>query len=273
MLNKKAIVLDYGHGGRDSGAYANGVIEKKANLVTGKACKEELEKYDVTVYETRKEDEYLSIEQRCAIANKTNAAYFCSIHHNAGGGDRAETIHSILGGDSKDMAVCIAKELKKSGQDHVKVYDKKGNGNKDYYGVIRGTKMAACIVEVAFLDNINDVQFVDTIEDQKRNGVAIAHGILDEMGIPYKEQSVNKPNNNKEYEKGNYNRKAIIQGTPDGFLNVRKARKDFRDESIIGIFKEGQEITVNYCKDNWFSTWDCKNQEGYISGVYVKLLN
>lgn len=38
------VVLDAGHGGRDSGAVGNGLLEKNLNLKIAKYCKAELEK-------------------------------------------------------------------------------------------------------------------------------------------------------------------------------------------------------------------------------------
>lgn len=185
MRNKNEVILDYGHGGSDSGACANGLKEKELNLVTGKACKKELERYNVKVYETRHSDEYLSLAKRCEIANNTNAKWFVSIHHNAGGGDRGEVIHSFLKGEGLTLANDISKSLKDIGQSIVKVYDKK-HGNRDYYYVINNTKMKANIVEVCFIDNKEDVKIADTKEEQERNGIAIAHGILKTMGISIK---------------------------------------------------------------------------------------
>lgn len=189
-FNKKACVIDIGHGGNDSGAVSGSYKEKDWNLDTGLACIDELKRHNITVYATRTTDKTLSIEQRCNIANQYNAQYFISIHHNAGGGDRGETIHSIYGGEGTQLALNIGEELKTIGQSSIKTYDKK-YGNTDYYGVIRGTKMHSVIVEVCFIDNINDRQIADTVEERKRNGRAIAHGILKQMGISIKEQSNN----------------------------------------------------------------------------------
>lgn len=187
-FNKNACVIDIGHGGNDSGAVSELYKEKDWNLDTGLACIEELKRHNVTVYATRTTDKTLSIEQRCNIANQYNAQYFISIHHNAGGGDRGETIHSIYGGEGTQLALNIGEELRTIGQSNIKTYDKK-YGNTDYYGVIRGTKMHSVIVEVCFIDNVNDRQIADTLEERKRNGRAIAHGILKQMGISVKEQS------------------------------------------------------------------------------------
>lgn len=194
-MSNYEVFLDPGHGGSDSGAVANGVVEKTANLVTALACKEELEFNSVTVHMVRTSDVYVSLSDRTNMANNTNSKYYVSIHHNAGGGDRGEFIHSIYGGAGLTLADSIGNEMRDQLGQQKKVYSKAGtqNKNSDYYHVIRNTKMSAVIVEVCFLDNATDVQIADTVAEQQRNGRVIAHGILKAMGITPKSHSVVNP--------------------------------------------------------------------------------
>lgn len=180
---KKIVIIDVGHGGSDPGASGNGVVEKVANLETALSLKNKLQSLGITVYITRTTDVSLTLSERCVFANniaKNNpgaSIVFISIHHNAGGGDRGEVIHSIYRGDGQELANIIGDELQKHLGQQKKVYEKKGSDNKDYYYVIRNTSMSAIIIEVAFLDNINDVQICDSPEEQRRNGEVIACGV------------------------------------------------------------------------------------------------
>lgn len=189
----KPVFLDYGHGGSDSGACSGGLVEKTMNLVTGEACRKELQKYGVTVYTSRTTDVYVSLNDRTAKANNTDAGYFVSIHHNAGAGDRGEYIHSIFAGEGQKLADSVGNELLNVLGQQKKVYSKQGSSNQDYYHVIRNTKMTAIIVEVCFIDNATDVQIADTVEEQQRNGVLIAHGILKHMGVSISSQGQATP--------------------------------------------------------------------------------
>lgn len=273
MLNNNEVVLDYGHGDSDSGACEGNFKEKVWNYDTGKSCKKELEKYGVIVHETRKGDEYVSLNERCRIANRTNAKWFVSIHHNAGGGDRGEVIHSILEGDGKLLAQDISKELNVVGQSTVKVYDKKGNGNKDYYAVIRGTKMNSVIVEVCFMDNVTDRQIADTKAERERNGIAIAHGILRRMGITPVEN--NSSNNISEgFKKGSYSgRKAKVTVSE---LNVRYDRwvNGVAEPSKVGVLKKGQIVSLEWCENGWISIQGYKGRKGlgYVNSKYLQLI-
>ena len=252
-MSKGTVILDYGHGGSDSGAVTGKHIEKVYNLDTGKACKEELEKYGVTVYETRKGDEYLSIAQRCAIAKKyKNVDYMVSIHHNAGGGDRGECIHSIFGIKGKELAEVISKELEVIGQTTVKVYDREYKGN-DYYGIIRGTTIPTVITEVAFLDNVKDVTICDTLAERQRNGKAIAHGILKKLDIPINNNSVAT----KSYK---------VKVTTD-VLNVRSGAGT--NYKVTTKVRKNEVYTIVEEKGNWGKL---KSGAGWICLDYTKKL-
>ena len=79
------VVIDPGHGGKDSGAVGRKGKEKDINLsvalLTGKYIEE---KYpDVKVIYTRKKDVFIGLYERANIANKNNADLFISIHTNS----------------------------------------------------------------------------------------------------------------------------------------------------------------------------------------------
>ena len=79
------IVLDPGHGGKDSGAVGyNGLKEKTIVLDIAKRLQSFLkERTPHRVFLTRAKDVYISLEERTAIANTLNADLFISLHANA----------------------------------------------------------------------------------------------------------------------------------------------------------------------------------------------
>ena len=187
---KLICIIDVGHGGTDSGAVGiNGIREKDCNLQTALGLKSKLESKGVTVYLTRTGDTTLSLAARVEFANKVarenpNAKIlFISVHHNAGGGDRSECIHSIYRGEGLRAAELIGGELQSHLGQAKKIYEKRGSDNKDYYYVIKNTSMDTIIVEVAFLDNVYDVIICDTVEEQQRNGEVIGCGVLKWFGV------------------------------------------------------------------------------------------
>lgn len=80
----KIIVLDPGHGGKDSGAIGyKRRYEKKAVLAIALKCAKELKKRGYKVYLTRSRDYFVKLRSRTSYANRKNADLFISIHANA----------------------------------------------------------------------------------------------------------------------------------------------------------------------------------------------
>lgn len=77
------IVIDPGHGGKDSGANGNGLKEKDVVLKIAKSAGELFKKRGYKVYYTRNTDVFINLKSRTAFANKKNADLFISIHANA----------------------------------------------------------------------------------------------------------------------------------------------------------------------------------------------
>ena len=81
---KKIIVLDPGHGGRDSGAVGVcGLMEKTLVLSVAKILKQELLRRNYKVFTTRDDDRFIELTDRTSYANKKNAHLFISIHGNS----------------------------------------------------------------------------------------------------------------------------------------------------------------------------------------------
>ena len=82
---KKILVVDIGHGGRDSGTFSGDskVFEKDTVLDFGLKLKEIFDKQDdIKVYFTRLSDVYLYRRPRADLANGLEADFFLSIHNN-----------------------------------------------------------------------------------------------------------------------------------------------------------------------------------------------
>jgi N-acetylmuramoyl-L-alanine amidase len=85
-LGISRVVIDPGHGGHDPGAQVNGLTE--ADLVLDVALRLEkllLKEPGVDVVLTRRTNAYVALEERTAIANRSAADLFLSIHANASG--------------------------------------------------------------------------------------------------------------------------------------------------------------------------------------------
>lgn len=93
------IVIDAGHGGKDSGARGRkGLLEKDITLKVALALKKDLEKKfpKSKIFLTRKDDTYLSLEERTNFANEKRADIFVSIHVNAARREGARGIETFF---------------------------------------------------------------------------------------------------------------------------------------------------------------------------------
>jgi N-acetylmuramoyl-L-alanine amidase len=96
-LGISRIVLDAGHGGHDPGARGNGMNEAELVLDVTLRLRELLEKQPgIEVTLTRDSDEFIQLEERTAIANRTGADLFLSIHANASRNAQARGVETYF---------------------------------------------------------------------------------------------------------------------------------------------------------------------------------
>lgn len=79
--DKPTVVIDPGHGGPDTGAVVNGIVEKDVALAFAKLLAQKLEAKGIfNVVMTRSEDVFIPLSERVQIARRANAALMVSIH-------------------------------------------------------------------------------------------------------------------------------------------------------------------------------------------------
>ena len=177
---RKLVVLDAGHGAKDSGAVGvTGKYEKKFNLdivlKTAELLKKE-NKIDFVL--TRSDDTFLELKERVAIANNLKADLFISVHANSSGSSSASGTETYYQREaSKELAKVMHKYL-------VQATGLTDRGVR--YGnfhVIRETKMPAVLLEVGYLSNKKDEALLFTEALQNKVAAAIVSGIKDYLDI------------------------------------------------------------------------------------------
>lgn len=78
------VIIDPGHGGKDSGATNRLSTEATYNLKIGTMLRDHLKGAGFKVVMTRDNNRYLSLRERVDVANKYSNAIFVSIHFNSG---------------------------------------------------------------------------------------------------------------------------------------------------------------------------------------------
>ncbi len=172
---KTIVVIDPGHGGRDSGAVGiNGLREKDVVLDIGKQVSTLLEQNGIKVIMTRSSDREVELEPRVQLAERVNANLFVSIHANAINMTRPDIsgletyyYHNGLG---------LAKTIHNSILQKIGLPDRRVRQANFY--VIKFTSMPAVLVEVGFVTGKDDASKLANPAYRSQMAQAIAQGIL-----------------------------------------------------------------------------------------------
>ncbi len=206
------IFIDPGHGGKDPGAAANGLMEKELVLMISKHMKTLLNEYEgVQIRLSREDDRFIELADRARMANEWGANYYCSVHINAGGGDGFETYISQNASTQsvKNQNVIHAEILNAiGGTDRGK---KRAN-----YVVITASKMPAILTENLFIDHPDSAKKLKDPEFLKKVAHGHVNGLVQIFDLKRKESG----NVNKDQTVSNWAKEAqqwvIKQGISDG---------------------------------------------------------
>lgn len=181
---KLKIVIDPGHGGKDSGAVAldGETYEKTVNLLVAERLMDKLSaNSEISPTITRTRDEYIKLLDRAGVSNDGDAHLFLSIHFNSADNSSAKGIEVLYASEKnvrikdtvqKDFASCLQKALiKETG-----AVDR-GIKNRPAIIVLNKTKNVAALAELGFLsneddlENIKDPDYIDKLAQGLYNGI------------------------------------------------------------------------------------------------------
>lgn len=184
----RKVIIDPGHGGTDSGATGNNLLEKDYNLLISKYMYDRFKELGVPVAITRDSDTTLSPTDRVnTILNKfgnSSDVILISNHVNSGGGEGAEVIYALRNRDT--LAKRILENIGATGQETRKYYQRRlpSDTSKDYYFIHRNTgNLEPLIVEYGFIDDTKDVEFLK--ENYKELAEAVIAAVANYIGVPY----------------------------------------------------------------------------------------
>lgn len=191
------IIIDPGHGGKDSGAIGiNGAMEKNITLAIAKKVSKYFVGTNNTVYLTRTDDTYYTLSQRVAFAQAHQGDVYVSIHLNSYNGiasgigtyyfdsvllQNSSIQQSLFNSfsynpypvQSKDLATCIQNRL-------VQTLHLVNRGVQfGNFHVIRENTMPAVLTEIGFIDNLGDYNIISKDVNQELVANAIRDGIID----------------------------------------------------------------------------------------------
>ena len=176
----KTICIDAGHGGKDSGAVGNGLLEKDIVLNIAKILKEQLLEKGFNVCMTREDDTFVELKDRCIIANKQKADIFVSIHCNSAENKSAFGFEIFHTQDSI-QGQKLSADIKLSINENKELIRADRGIKTANFTVLTGTNMPAVLVETAFISNIEDSKILKA--KQSEFATAICKGICSYFGI------------------------------------------------------------------------------------------
>ena len=191
---KRAIFLDPGHGGSDSGAVSNGVREKDLTLSVYNKVSSRLASLGYTVLTSRNTDKDVGLVSRADQANKSNADMFLSIHFNAGGRGASYGIETYYYKARPEYTPAInkdkhndperleksrklAQKIQKSLVSKTGAFDR--GVKRETFAVLRETSIPSILVELGFIDNKEEASKIKTNEYQEKLADGIVDGIVE----------------------------------------------------------------------------------------------
>ena len=184
-LQDTIIMVDPGHGGRDSGTYYGKLYEKDINLEISKALEEELTKNGAIVYMTRTRDIDLSsiydsakkrgdLYRRLLKIKETKSDLYISIHINWYQNTSmkgAEVLYNSINENNEKLAKSIMKEFKTD------LGSTRTIKTTDLY-MYRNTTTPGVLVECGYLSNPTERTLLQQENYQKKLAKSITNGII-----------------------------------------------------------------------------------------------
>ncbi len=171
------ILLDPGHGGPDSGTQGpTSYSEKTVTLMTAKLVRDQLVSRGATVYMTREEDKDVSLQDRVAMINNIEPTISVSLHYNSlpdeGDAEHTQGFGAFwYNAQAHSLAVFM----------HNYIVNKLGRPSYgifwDNLALTRPTSAPSILLELGFMSNPVEFEWVVNPQEQKKLAAAIAEGI------------------------------------------------------------------------------------------------
>jgi N-acetylmuramoyl-L-alanine amidase len=177
----RSICIDPGHGGVDNGAAYGNVHEDDVNLEIGHLLRCLLLRRGCEVVMTRETDMYVSLENRCVLANTYGVDLFLSVHCDAWHKETTSGISTHIFRGANHITWGIGKNVHQSLTGRFPTHANRGLKLSGFC-VLRNTRMPAVLVECEFLSNPEMREFLSNPENQFALANAITNGILTANG-------------------------------------------------------------------------------------------
>lgn len=184
-LQDTTIIIDPGHGGRDSGTTYGEILEKDINLEISKVLEKELTEKGAIVYMTRTRDIDLSsiydsakkrgdLYRRLLLIKEKKADLYLSIHINwyqNSAMKGAEVLYNSINDKNKILAKFIMNEFKE------KLESPRNIKTTDLY-MYRNTTTPGVLIECGYLSNKIERNLLRDKKYQEKLSASITNGVI-----------------------------------------------------------------------------------------------
>lgn len=186
---QKTIIIDPGHGGKDSGAIGvNGVLEKDVVLKVAKeilVLNKSLFDNQLDIYLTRYKDTLISLASRSRLAKSLNADVFVSLHCNASQNLSRGVEVYVHDSDTPNTKTSIALGLSVLNESTQKLGLKKRAVKFANFQVLRETAnaMPSVLVEMRFMTNADEADYFFKPKNVRAMALAVLMGVFNFLNI------------------------------------------------------------------------------------------
>jgi len=173
------VVIDPGHGGQDRGGIpGQRVPEKVMTLDTARRLEVRLRAAGFRTIMTRRDDYFVSLPARVAIANAQRNAIFISIHYNAAPRAQAEGFETYYYTrySARLAEACYSRIVQ------AWPGSRRGIRTRGFF-VIRKTAIPSVLVEPGFLTNPREAALISRPETRQRIADLLAAAIISKRGM------------------------------------------------------------------------------------------
>ena len=195
------ICIDPGHGGKDPGNRYGWRSEKTYTLLVAEELSRQLKAAGFKTILTRTKDTFVDLDDRPALANRSGADLFVSLHFNATASSRSTvngaetycitpvgasssnaqgkgaTSHSTTANKAETESLLLAYEVQKALVNNLGATDR--SVRRARFAVLRDAKMPAILVESGYMTHPTEGKKIFSPTYQKQIAAAIVKGILD----------------------------------------------------------------------------------------------
>ncbi len=172
------IVIDPGHGGKDTGApaaFKGALVEKDIVLMIANRLAQVLRACGAEVIQTRTRDTFVELENRAAVSNNRRASLFVSIHADAFAKSSRFGTTLYIEPHAYGRTVAIAERIKASiEQEGIRCH---GINDKYKFRVLVKNKRPAILIETGYMTNLADAKRLNSHRYRNKIAWVIARGI------------------------------------------------------------------------------------------------